>query len=86
MGFFGSMLLLTAEDATYIFIALLMFLLMFKAGLHILEIYCNRNGFKELLENLYREFMMMGLISFGQSLFISASLSLQKSLLEILQP
>jgi hypothetical protein len=65
MGFFGSMLLLTAEDATYIFIALLMFLLMFKAGLHILEIYCNRNGFKELLENLYREFMMMGLISFG---------------------
>jgi hypothetical protein len=38
---------------------------MFKAGLHILEIYCNRNGFKELLENLYREFMMMGLISFG---------------------
>jgi hypothetical protein len=69
MGFFGSMLLLTAEDATYIFIALLMFLLIFKAGLHILEIYCNRNGFKELLENLYREFMMMGLISFGSFLF-----------------
>lgn len=65
MGFFGTMLILGADDATYIFIALLMFLLIFKAGLHILEIYCNRNGFKELLENLYREFMMMGLISFG---------------------
>jgi hypothetical protein len=73
MGFFGSMLLLTAEDATYIFIALLMFLLIFKAGLHILEIYCNRNGFKELLENLYREFMMMGLISFGSFLFTRVS-------------
>lgn len=66
MGFFGTMLILSAADATYIFIALLMFLLIFKAGLHILEIYCNRNGFKELLENLYREFMMMGLISFGK--------------------
>ena len=65
MGFFGYMLLLTAGEATYIFIALLMALLVFKAGLHILEIHCHRNGFKELLDNLYREFMMMGLISFG---------------------
>ena len=65
MGFFGAMLELSAAEATYIFIALLMFILVFKAGLHILEVYCEKNGFRELLENLYREFMIMGLISFG---------------------
>ena len=74
MGFFGYILLLTAGEATYIFIALLMFLLIFKAGLHILETFCNRNGFKELLENLYREFMMMGLISFGMLVYGTPSL------------
>ena len=66
MGFFGEIILLTALDGTYTFVALVMFLLIFKAGLHILEIYCDRSGFKELLENLYREFMIMGIISFGQ--------------------
>ena len=64
--FFGSIILLEATEGTYMFIALLMFLLIFKAGLHILELYCDRNGFNELLENLYREFMIMGFISFGQ--------------------
>ena len=65
MGFFGEIIVLEAQQTTYVFIALLMFLLIFKAVLHIIEMYCNRNGFKDLLENLYREFMMMGLISFG---------------------
>lgn len=65
MGFFGQILLLDALDGSYFFIALLFFLLIFKAGLHIMELYCDKNGFKELLENLYREFMLMGFISFG---------------------
>lgn len=68
MGFFGEILLLDATDGTYMFVGLLMFLLTFKAGLHILELYCDRNGFKDLLENLYREFMIMGFISFGEEL------------------
>jgi hypothetical protein len=65
MGFFGEILLLNALDGSYMFIGLLFFLLIFKSLLHILELYCAKNGFKELLENLYREFMLMGFISFG---------------------
>lgn len=74
MAFFGYILLLSAGEVTYIFILLLMFLLIFKAALHIVENFCNRNGFKELLENLYREFMMMGLISFGMFITITSLL------------
>ena len=70
MGFFGEIILLNALDGTYVFVALLMFLLVFKAGLHILEMTCERNGFKELLENLYREFMIMGFISFGEEIIV----------------
>jgi hypothetical protein len=65
MSFFGSLITLSAGRTTVIFIILLLVLLAFKSGLHILEVVSDRNGFRELLENLYREFMIMGLVSFG---------------------
>jgi hypothetical protein len=73
MSFFGALVTLSAGRTTVIFIILLLVLLLFKSGLHILEVVSDRNGFRELLENLYREFMIMGLVSFGryQNAFLS---------------
>jgi hypothetical protein len=74
MTFFGSFILLSTGKTTVIFVILVLVLLLFKAGLHILEVVSDRNGFRELLENLYREFMIMGLVSFGWYLNAFASI------------
>jgi hypothetical protein len=61
----GGLATLHSTSGHVVFICVLVFLLIFEAGLHALESYCNKNGFKGLMQKLIREFMVMGLLSFG---------------------
>ena len=62
---FGGLVEIRSDSGTIVLIAVSIFLLIFDASLHKLEAYCHRNGFKGLAEKLIREFMVMGLLSFG---------------------
>ncbi|KAJ1416364.1 hypothetical protein B484DRAFT_434534, partial [Ochromonadaceae sp. CCMP2298] len=61
----GTALNLGNQAALIVFISLLVFLMMLEGALHLLEAACQHRGLHGLIKKLYREFMIMGFISFG---------------------
>lgn len=68
----GALLELHSGSGSLVFIIVLILLLAAEGALHSLEAYCEKNGFKGLLQKLIREFMMMGLLSFSTYIATSA--------------
>lgn len=65
MAVFGEILVLYHVPGTTVFVAVMLFLSIFEGLLHYLEVECTKRGFKGLIKKLYREFMIMGFISFA---------------------
>jgi len=65
MAILGTALSLSNQAGTIVFIGVLIFLMMFEGVLHVAESACNKRGLHGLIKKLYREFMIMGLISFA---------------------
>lgn len=65
MAIFDQILYIRSESGTIVFISVLFFLLIFEAILHFIEKFGKEHGFEGLVEKLYREFMILGVISFG---------------------
>jgi hypothetical protein len=65
MSVFGEILFLSNVSGTIVFVAVMIFLTIFEALLHSIEVECAKRGYKGLIKKLYREFMIMGFISFA---------------------
>eukprot|EP01033_Poteriospumella_lacustris_P003365 gene3365-2488_t len=65
MSVFGEILFLSNVSGTIVFVAVMIFLTIFEALLHSVEVECSKRGYKGLIKKLYREFMIMGFISFA---------------------
>jgi hypothetical protein len=70
MAVFDQILYIKCESGTIVFISVLFFLLIFESLLHYIEKIGKNHGFEGLVEKLYREFMILGVISFGKEIFI----------------
>eukprot|EP01031_Cornospumella_fuschlensis_P031516 gene31516-38091_t len=70
MAIFGKLLYLYNVQVVVVFISVLFVLMLFEGFVHVLEVECTKRGFKALIKKLYREFMIMGFISFA-ILFVS---------------
>jgi len=65
MAVFGKILYLPNVSGAIVFIMVLVVFTLFEGFLHIVEVECNKRGLKGLIKKLYREFMIMGFISFA---------------------
>eukprot|EP01040_Poterioochromonas_malhamensis_P012225 gene12225-13368_t len=65
MALFGTILSLSNDSGTIVFVTVMIFLTFFEAGLHYLEKVGGKLGYKALIMKLYREFMILGFISFA---------------------
>eukprot|EP01038_Epipyxis_sp_PR26KG_P005998 gene5998-8260_t len=73
MAIFGSIGTLKHESATIVFIAVMIFLVLVEGSLHLAEQACSKRGYRGLIKKLYREFMIMGFISFAIFIFSASS-------------
>jgi hypothetical protein len=65
MGLFGQALYVESSSGTIVFIGVLLFLLMFEGLVNVAETASIEYGYQELVHKLFREFMIMGIISFA---------------------
>ncbi len=64
-GIFNQMIYLESESATEVFIILLFTILLTEKLIHLAEAWAHETGYKELVEKLFKEMTMMGILSFG---------------------
>ena len=62
---FGEVYYLRGTSSTIVFVAVLIVFFLFEGLLHVFEVECNKRGLQGLVKKLYREFMIMGFISFA---------------------
>jgi hypothetical protein len=65
MSLFGEIYHLHSKSSTIVFCAVLVVFFLLEGLLHIFEVECNKRGLQGLVKKLYREFMIMGFISFA---------------------
>ena len=72
MAIFGSIHVQGSISGSVLFIGVLLFIVFFDAFLDAFEALCVKYDVKVLIKKLYREFMIMGLVSFAIFIMLEA--------------